>query len=303
VAEQSEQINELVKALVEVQRTMAPVIKGKSNPFFKSKYADLANIWDALREPLADNGLAVMQTADVAEPGFTQTEETKGERNSTQQMVVRTKTGAVTIVTTLAHTSGQWIRGSLCLPLAKADPQGVGSAITYGRRYTLAAMLGVAPEDDDGEAAVGRGKAPAKHETPPPAPTPPEPPKQVAKATTGGREMVSTSGEYILKQDGPSHVTHLSAAQFNYLSALGASLLNMAVGDVKKELTESTVSRETGKTLLDLCAPQKDKDKPAVPTEEKLEAWRQETGLLPVEKVTAPQYDGPPPHSDDDIPF
>lgn len=208
MAEQSEQINELVKALVEVQRNMAPVIKGKSNPFFKSKYADLTSIWDALRESLADNGLAVLQTND-------------GEAEN-----------AVTIVTTLAHTSGQWIRGRLHMPLAKNDPQGVGSAITYGRRYTLAAMLGVAPEDDDGEGAMGRGKA-AKHETPPPAPPPPEPPKQVAKATKAPKKDFDPVAPASEKQIEWVAKAWADATGYGVAELVGYLTDNLLAGDAK----------------------------------------------------------------------
>jgi hypothetical protein len=92
------------------------------------------------------------------------------------------------VVTTLAHETGQWVRGRLALPLAKTDPQGIGSAITYGRRYALAAMVGVAPEDDDGNAAGRRTVGPAPKETPPtpvggtPPPAQPKAPQATGKS-------------------------------------------------------------------------------------------------------------------------
>lgn len=128
---QSEQINELAAALAKAQGAIKGATKDTKNDFFKSKYADLASVWDACRDQLAANGLSVIQTMDDAERG-------------------------ITVVTTLAHSSGQWIRGRLTMRPVKDDPQGVGSAITYARRYALAAMVGVAPEDDDGNAASGR---------------------------------------------------------------------------------------------------------------------------------------------------
>ena len=124
---QSEQINELMSALAKAQGQMSHASKDSTNPFHKSKYADLASVWAACREPLASNGLALTQTLDFA-----------GERQ--------------VMVTTLAHSSGQWIKSVICLPTL-AKPQEVGSALTYYRRYMLAAMVGVYQDDDDAETA------------------------------------------------------------------------------------------------------------------------------------------------------
>ena len=128
----SESIAELTKALVKVQAELKPAVKDAKNPFFKSNYADINSVWDSCRDLLTENGLAVIQTTAPAEH-------------------------AVIVETILAHTSGEWISGELMLPLTKSDAQGVGSAITYGRRYGLAAIVGiVADEDDDGNAASPR---------------------------------------------------------------------------------------------------------------------------------------------------
>jgi len=135
----SYEINELVKALVKVQSELENVHKSSTNPFFKSNYADLTAVWDACRKPLSKNGLAVIQTM-------------KGGN------------GRMTVVTTLAHTSGQWIKGELSLKPVKDDPQACGSAITYARRYSLQAIVGICPEDDDGEGAMDREK---KKQAPP----------------------------------------------------------------------------------------------------------------------------------------
>lgn len=129
---QSASIAALADALAKAQGKIKGAIKDATNPHFKSSYADLASVWDACRDQLATQGLAVIQTTANGING-------------------------VTIVTTLAHSSGEWIRGELTLKPVKEDPQGVGSAITYARRYALAAMVGIAPEDDDGNAASGRG--------------------------------------------------------------------------------------------------------------------------------------------------
>lgn len=129
----SETIGELAKALVQVQAKIEGAKMDSENPFFKSKYADLSSIWEACRKPLTANGLAVVQTAD-------------------------TDDSRVIIETTLLHTSGEWISGRLAITPMKPDPQGVGSAITYARRYCLAAIVGICPEDDDAEGAMARGQ-------------------------------------------------------------------------------------------------------------------------------------------------
>jgi len=142
----SEQINELSTALAKAQGTIASAKKDRENPFFKSSYADLASVWDACRKPLSDNGLSVVQTTDITDKG-------------------------VFLVTMLAHASGQWISGILPIRPVKDDPQGMGSAITYMRRYALAAIAGVAPEehDDDGNEASGKSKGKPMSKTAPAA--------------------------------------------------------------------------------------------------------------------------------------
>ena len=130
----SEAINELATALAKAQANVQGAKRDATNPFFeksasKGKYADLSSVWEACRAALTDNGLSVVQAARSLEAG-------------------------VEVETMLMHTSGQWISETLALPVSKADAQGFGSALTYCRRYGLSAMVGVAPEDDDGNAAV-----------------------------------------------------------------------------------------------------------------------------------------------------
>lgn len=133
----SENINELATAMAKFQAEVKPALKGSTNPYFKSKYADLQSCWDAAREALTKNGLSVIQGG----PPYLVLPANNGE--------------VVTVCTRLLHSSGQWIESSLTMKPAKADPQGVGSAVTYARRYALAAILGlVADEDDDGNAAT-----------------------------------------------------------------------------------------------------------------------------------------------------
>lgn len=140
---QNPALDQLAAALAKAQGAMKGALKDSENPHFRSRYADLAAVWDACREPLTANGLSVVQC-----PGR------DGEE--------------VTVTTMLLHASGQVLSSTLGVRPFKPDAQGIGSAITYLRRYALAAMVGIAPEDDDGEAAVGRGKGPAAQAPPPP---------------------------------------------------------------------------------------------------------------------------------------
>lgn len=127
---QSEQLDKLAVALAKAQSLIEGASKDKTNPHFRSKYADLASCWDACRKALTGNGISVLQAPAPADDG-------------------------IVLATRLLHSSGQWIEDDgLHLPAAKRDPQGYGSALTYARRYGLCAMVGIAPEDDDGNAAT-----------------------------------------------------------------------------------------------------------------------------------------------------
>jgi hypothetical protein len=137
----------LAKALVAAQKATEAVKKASTNPAFKSKYADLSVVVEAVVPALNAAGVSVLQF-----PAF------NGE--------------LVSVATTLLHESGSSVTATLHLRPSKLDPQGVGSAITYARRYALMAMTGAAPEDDDGAAASGpRDAAPARPVQPPAAPT------------------------------------------------------------------------------------------------------------------------------------
>ena len=126
----SDSIKELAAALAKAQGMMHGAKKDTSNPFFKSKYADLASHWEAARPALAANGLCIIQ----------------GTRPSDKDEVI--------VITRLAHESGEWTESELAVPVSKADAQGYGSALTYGRRYGFSATIGTAGEDDDGNAAA-----------------------------------------------------------------------------------------------------------------------------------------------------
>jgi hypothetical protein len=126
---QSENLGELAKALAAAQGEMNAASKDATNPHFKTRYADLASIMDACRGPLAKHGLSVTQL-----PG-------------------RDEAGQVTLTTTLMHASGQYIGSTIGVRPAQENPQVVGSILTYLRRYTLASVVGVVSDDDDGEVA------------------------------------------------------------------------------------------------------------------------------------------------------
>jgi hypothetical protein len=150
----SETIKELATALAKAQAEMPAAIKDKNNPAFKgTKYADLGAIWDACRGVLTSNGLSVMQMPEEA-----------GD-------------GRVGLTTILLHASGEYIGNSISTRIVKDDPQGVGSGLTYLRRYALAAFVGVvADEDDDGNAAsqgasYNAPRSRSARATPPPLPT------------------------------------------------------------------------------------------------------------------------------------
>jgi len=124
----SSSLAQLATALAKAQAEIGGAAKSKTNPHFKSAYADLAEVWDACRPALTKHGLAVVQP-------------------------VSAEGAQVTVTTLLLHASGEWISSDLTMTAQQNTPQGIGSCITYARRYALASMVGVAPEDDDGNAA------------------------------------------------------------------------------------------------------------------------------------------------------
>jgi len=127
--EMSEKIDLISAAISKFQSQVTTAKKTSENPYFKSNYADLAEIWDTIKNPLCVNGLAVVQSP---------------EHND----------GKVIITTLITHNSGQWIKGSFAMQPVKTDPQSYGSCVTYGRRYSIGAFLGIATElDDDGNKA------------------------------------------------------------------------------------------------------------------------------------------------------
>lgn len=135
----SDSIAALAAALAKAQGAMGAAKKDAANPFFKSKYADLAAIVEAIKAPLSENGLAYAQGAEM-DP----------------------QSGAMELETILMHSSGEWISSVVRMMPVKPDPQGVGSCMTYARRYGLQAMAGIPADDDDGNEASGNKAAPTK---------------------------------------------------------------------------------------------------------------------------------------------
>lgn len=132
--EQQEQENygALFRALSKAQKDIVGAKKDSANPFFKSKYADLASCWDACREALTKNGLCVIQLPQRASEKI------------------------VTLQTILAHESGESISSTFSMPMKDDSPQSYGSTLTYARRYALAAIVGIAQVDDDAESGMQR---------------------------------------------------------------------------------------------------------------------------------------------------
>ena len=130
-AMQSPEIGKLAEALAKAQAEMEPATKDAANPFFKSQYASLASCWQACRGPLTKHGLAIIQTTEP-------------------------DNGNVTVISILTHSSGQWIKGKLSVKPPKTDSQALGSCLSYLRRYSLSALVGLSTQDDDAESTMSR---------------------------------------------------------------------------------------------------------------------------------------------------
>ena len=208
----SDSIASLAAALAKAQGEMENASKNSQNPHFKSKYADLAEILNTVRPVLSKHGLAVTQF-----PAF--------------------EGGTAHVETILTHASGEWMSGTCSAPVQKSDPQGVGSALTYLRRYSLAAVCGLAQEDDDANAASKGPKqsaqAPKVTPKPAPTPTPAQPVKHVPAtkstldalasyyANDSAEVMLDDINEMIVRAKPGAHrvddVTELSEPQAQWL--------------------------------------------------------------------------------------
>jgi len=129
----SEQIDQIVPALIKAKGEFKAAVKDSTNPHFKSKYVALDGVIDAVGSAFQNNDIFCAQQTDVVD-------------------------GRIVLYTRFLHVSGQWIGGAYPVHPVKNDPQGEGSALTYARRYALMALAGIAPEDDDGNAATEAAK-------------------------------------------------------------------------------------------------------------------------------------------------
>jgi hypothetical protein len=135
--QKSNQVSSLAKSMILFQVKVESIKKDAKNPFFKSSYASLSNILDAIKEPLIESGLSILQFP----------------------------TGDYGLTTILLHESGEYLKSEYTMRPVKDDPQGRGSAITYARRYALASVLCLnIDEDDDGNTATYGGKNPQEAE-------------------------------------------------------------------------------------------------------------------------------------------
>jgi len=204
----SENLSNIAKALIRAQGSMDELFKDSTNPHFRSKYAALPACLNAVKPALLANGIALLQPPSSSADGT-----------------------VVFVSTMFLHESGEWMRTRLGLIPVKADPQGACSAITYGRRYTLLGMCGVAPEeDDDGNAAsrTPRGRAAAPRSAQP-APVAPEPRKAPETA--------------ILDLDAPGQASEKTLEGLGKWLAIMAGDLDFTVADEKRMFWDATRGR------------------------------------------------------------
>lgn len=204
----SENINEISSALSKAQSCMFAAVKDSQNPFFKSNYADLESVWNACRFQLTSNNLAIIQRTLVIGDGLI-------------------------LETILSHSSGQWVSGVYPISPVKNDPQSVGSAISYARRYSLAAICGVVQTDDDGNAAQGTPQPRPQAPAPVKPVTPPAPVKtkkslfdeimKVAEQLNAVSELANLSQEWFKKEAKELTVKELETFLENMQAELGRS--------------------------------------------------------------------------------
>ncbi len=192
----TESIEELAKALVKFHAEVPAITKDADNPFFKSKYASLGNIISTIAKPLSENGLAVTQ--------FPANEDE--------------------LTTILMHTSGQYLQATVKITPKDKTPQGIGSAITYMRRYALSAVLGLSTdEDDDGNAATqpktqARAAAPTKKA--PTAPKLPSDPFLAAKVMVDAAKDIDAVIAVSDRVDASDKFTAEQKAEIKKIAAL-----------------------------------------------------------------------------------
>ena len=207
----SETLAELSSALNKAQSEMSGAKKTAKNPFFKSNYANLEEVIHCIKEPFADNGLSFMQFP-ITSDGFA---------------------GVETII---LHSSGEWVSNEFMLKCSKNDPQGMGSAITYARRYGLQSACGIPSEDDDGNAATS---APAAKKAAPAKEAPLITAPQLTEIAAAAKEA-GMDGERLLK--GIKHVSGSKVDDINKLTAAQASALSTMIAKIIKTNKTTTTA-------------------------------------------------------------
>lgn len=200
----SDDISALAASLSKAQGAIDDASKGSLNPHFRSKYADLAAVRSVIREPLAVNDLSIVQ-------------------------LPKTVQGGVEVTTMLLHKSGQWISSSLFMPSGKMDAHGLGSAISYARRYSIMSILSLAAEDDDGNAAVERVSQQftvKSNEI------------KIDPATNEGADKLLVEAQEIAKQG--------SVAMRDWWSGLKADQRNLLSSDQLKKLKAAATAADKG---------------------------------------------------------
>jgi hypothetical protein len=203
----SDDIKELASAMLKVQSKINPAVRDASNPFAKSRYATLNSVVAASREALLAHGVWVSQYPVPSEPGH------------------------LGLVTRLTHApSGQWLSCLMVMPLAKPDPQGFGSAMTYARRYSLASMVGLTTEDDDAEAACGRPMPPRPPDRAPVGRAAQDPPEPIEPANGNSKDQSSSEDLALL-----SRLPRLDGVSYEAVTAHDGRLCVVANGNTMSQ--------------------------------------------------------------------
>lgn len=251
-------IGKLAEALAKAQAEIVDAPRDRENPFFKSKYATLSSVWNVIRGPFTKNGLAVVQCPS--------TKTLEGGRL------------VVVLTTRLLHSSGEEVATTLEAPVAKADVQGIGSAITYLRRYSLQALGGVAADDDDdGNAASREGDAPPASAAPRPAA------KREPAAAQSKPEAPAQSG------NPPTTFPNYGRAKGEPIKGAHPDNLRFYLKGAQRSLADQSKAKfhDKERALLNAIG---------------AELARQDGGADPM--TSEPSYDNePPPPGDEDGPF
>lgn len=204
--QQAHALDKILPAILAVQSAAPTVSKGTDNPFFKSKYADLADIWSAIKESMAANNLIVTH---LMEP----------------------RDGKEYLTTRIYHTSGQYLESVCPIEPVKRDPQGYGSAVTYMRRYSLSALLGIVTDmDDDGnDAAQAKSKKPE--------------PKKEEPEVTQNPEFTQADYEFVVERlakchdlDGLDAIADYARKNWKRMAKSYQDLITKAINNKKVEI-------------------------------------------------------------------